>query len=130
MYSVFHPFFEQYLTVARDAAAVLASSLAAVVAAATLFTASPRLAAVLAAALASLLLDMLGAMALLGVQLNAVSLVNLAMSVGIALEFVVHIAQGFLVALGTRCASYSTLVTSQLVPSPKCVHRDMPRSYL
>ena len=104
-YSVFHPFFEQYLTTARDTTFVLLLSVVAVVTIAVPFTGSVALAAILALCLASLLLDMLGCMVLLGVQLNAVSMVNLAMGVGISLEFVVHLAQGFLLEQGSRCGT-------------------------
>lgn len=38
-------------------------------------------------------------MAILGIQLNAVSVVNLIMSIGIAVEFCVHIAHAFMVSL-------------------------------
>lgn len=38
-----------------------------------------------------------GIMAILGIQLNALSVVNLVMSVGIAVEFCVHITHAFLV---------------------------------
>lgn len=38
-------------------------------------------------------------MAILNIQLNAVSVVNLVMSVGIAVEFCVHITHAFLVSL-------------------------------
>ena len=106
-YSVFHPFFQQYLHVARTSGFVLATACAVTFAAAALFTGSLRLGAITSIVLSSLLMDMLGAMALCGVQLNAVSLVNLAMGVGIGLEFLVHIAQGFLVAQGTRCGALS-----------------------
>ena len=37
-------------------------------------------------------------MAILGIQLNAVSVVNLIMSIGIAVEFCVHIVHAFLVS--------------------------------
>lgn len=38
-----------------------------------------------------------GVMALLNIQLNAVSVVNLIMSIGIAVEFCVHISHAFMV---------------------------------
>lgn len=38
-----------------------------------------------------------GVMVVLGIQLNAVSVVNLIMSIGIAVEFCVHISHAFLV---------------------------------
>jgi Niemann-Pick C1 protein len=36
-------------------------------------------------------------MAILGIQLNAISVVNLVMSIGIAVEFCVHITHAFMV---------------------------------
>ena len=42
-------------------------------------------------------------MAILGIQLNAVSVVNLIMSIGIAVEFCVHIAHAFMVSLILCC---------------------------
>lgn len=38
-------------------------------------------------------------MAVLNIQLNAVSVVNLIMSIGIAVEFCLHILQAFLVSV-------------------------------
>lgn len=38
-------------------------------------------------------------MAILGIQLNAVSVVNIIMSIGIAVEFCVHIAHAFMVSI-------------------------------
>lgn len=40
-----------------------------------------------------------GVMAILGIQLNAVSVVNLIMSIGIAVEFCVHISHAFSVSI-------------------------------
>jgi len=40
-----------------------------------------------------------GVMAILGIQLNAVSVVNLVMSLGIAVEFCVHIVHAFTVSM-------------------------------
>ena len=41
-------------------------------------------------------------MAILDIQLNAVSVVNLIMSIGIAVEFCVHITHAFLVSYNTN----------------------------
>jgi len=101
-YSVFHVYFEQYLGVGREAAALLGGPLAAVAVAAWAFTGSAWAAGLLALTLASLLLDLLGAMWLAGIQVNAVSLVNLAMALGIAVEFCAHVLQAYLAAAGTR----------------------------
>lgn len=40
-------------------------------------------------------------MAILDIQLNAVSVVNLIMSIGIAVEFCVHITHAYLVCINT-----------------------------
>ncbi|KAL6758348.1 patched family-domain-containing protein [Haematococcus lacustris] len=44
----------------------------------------------------------MGAMLLAGIQLNAVSLVNLAMALGIAVEFCAHVLHAFTTAPGSR----------------------------
>nr|CAB3487941.1 unnamed protein product [Digitaria exilis] len=43
-----------------------------------------------------------GVMAILGIQLNAISVVNLVMSIGIAVEFCVHITHAFMIGSGDR----------------------------
>eukprot|EP00798_Chlamydomonas_sp_ICE-L_P025322 gene25323-10977_t len=52
--------------------------------------------------LASMLLHLLGAMLLSDIQVNAVSMVNLAMSLGIGVEFCAHVIHAFGIASGTR----------------------------
>lgn len=47
-------------------------------------------------------------MAILNIQLNALSVVNLVMSVGIAVEFCVHITHAFLVSFPILLASLGT----------------------
>jgi Niemann-Pick C1 protein len=49
-----------------------------------------------------ILVDLMGMMVILGIQLNAVSVVNLIMSIGIAVEFCVHISHAFLMSSGDR----------------------------
>ncbi|PPD94280.1 hypothetical protein GOBAR_DD08703 [Gossypium barbadense] len=71
-YSVFYMFFEQYLDIWKTALINLAIAIGA------------------------------GVIAILGIQLNAVSVVNLVMSVGIAVEFCVHITHAFSVSSGNR----------------------------
>jgi len=98
VYSVFHVFFEQYLGLAGQAARLLLLPLAAVVGACGALTASPGAAFWLLVCLCSTLLHLAGAMALAGMQINAVSLVNLAMALGIAVEFHAHVLHAFLAA--------------------------------
>jgi Niemann-Pick C1 protein len=96
VYSVFHVFFEQYLDLASQAFRLLALPLAAVVGACGLFTASWPAALLLLACLCSTLVHLAGAMSLAGMQVNAVSLVNLAMALGIAVEFHAHVLHAYL----------------------------------
>jgi hypothetical protein len=74
-YSVFHVFFEQYLSPRRQAAAMVAAPALAVVAVAGAFTGSAWAAGVLLLMLASLLLQLGGAMYLAGIEVNAGGLV-------------------------------------------------------
>ncbi|KAH9654812.1 SSD domain-containing protein [Citrus sinensis] len=80
-YSVFYIFFEQYLDIWRVALINIAVALA-----------------IILVVLVMIVIDLLGVMAILGIQLNAVSVVNLIMSIGIAVEFCVHIVHAFLVS--------------------------------
>ncbi|KAK9135665.1 hypothetical protein Syun_014995 [Stephania yunnanensis] len=52
--------------------------------------------------LAMVVVDLMGVMAILNIQLNAISVVNLVMSIGIAIEFCVHIIYAFLASTGDR----------------------------
>lgn len=101
-YSVFHIFFEQYLYVARDAAVLLGLPALAMLLACWAFTASLWSSLLLLGTLGSLLLHLAASMYLSGMQMNAVSLVNLAMSLGIAVEFCAHVLHAFSVAQGSR----------------------------
>ena len=71
-FSVFHVFFEQYLTIGAAAGRLLALAGAAVTLTVGIFTGSAWAAAITAGVLASLLVDLLAVMVLWGVQLNAV----------------------------------------------------------
>lgn len=101
-YSIFHIFFEQYLHVDRDAVMLIGTPCLAVFLACWLFTSSLWGSLLLLLHLVSLLLHLLGTMYLADIQLNAVSLVNLAMALGIAVEFCAHILHAFMLAEGTR----------------------------
>ncbi|CAN1781821.1 NPC intracellular cholesterol transporter 1 [Linum perenne] len=84
-YSVFYMFFEQYLDIWSTALINLAIAIG-----------------IIMLVLAMIVVDLLGVMAILNIQLNAVSVVNLVMSVGIAVEFCVHITHAFTVSIGDR----------------------------
>jgi Niemann-Pick C1 protein len=94
-YSKFYIFFDQYTTIASLAAALLGSALALILLLSTLLLGSLRTALAVTLTVAMTLTCILGTMALAHVSLNAVSLVNLIISVGIALEFCAHVARAF-----------------------------------
>lgn len=87
-YSVFYIFFDQYLGIVSLTAGLLC-------AVAALLLGSALTAAVVAATVVIIIVDVMGAMVVVGVSLNAVSLVNLVICVGIAVEFCAHIARAF-----------------------------------
>nr|CAN68425.1 hypothetical protein VITISV_038862 [Vitis vinifera] len=93
-YSVFYMFFEQYLDIWRTALINIAIALGAVFIVCLVITSRNG----------KLMPDgsTQGVMACLDIQLNAVSVVNLIMSIGIAVEFCVHISHAFSVSQGDR----------------------------
>ncbi|XP_019187240.1 PREDICTED: Niemann-Pick C1 protein-like [Ipomoea nil] len=101
-YAVFYMFFEQYLNIWKTALISLAIAIGAVFLVCLIITCSFWTSAIILLVLAMIVLDIMGVMAILNIQLNAVSVVNLVMSVGIAVEFCVHITHAFLVASGDR----------------------------
>lgn len=101
-YSVFYMFFEQYLDIWKTALISLSIATGAVFVVCLVFTSSIWSSGIIVLVLVMILVDLLGVMAILNIQLNAVSVVNLVMSVGIAVEFCVHITHAFLVSGGDR----------------------------
>ncbi|XP_009384014.2 uncharacterized protein LOC103971663 [Musa acuminata AAA Group] len=101
-YAVFYIFFEQYLDIWRTALINISIGLGAVFVVCLVLTSSIWISAIILLVLAMIVIDMLGIMAVLDIQLNAISVVNLVMSIGIAVEFCVHITHAFLVSSGDR----------------------------
>ena len=95
-YSSFYPYYEQYDTIVRECAVNLAVTIVA-----TFLVALVMLGFQLHAALCVMLsvtmcaADMIGSMVYLNIPLNAISLVNLLLSVGIAVEFSANIVQAY-----------------------------------
>ncbi|GAV63482.1 Patched domain-containing protein/Sterol-sensing domain-containing protein [Cephalotus follicularis] len=101
-YSVFYIFFEQYLRIWSTALINLAIAIGAVFIVCLVITCSLRSSLIILLVLSMIVVDLMGVMAILKIQLNAVSVVNLVMSVGIAVEFCVHITYSFLVSSGDK----------------------------
>lgn len=94
-YSKHYIFFDQYTTIVRLAGALIGSALAATLLVATILLGSLQTALVVTLVVAMTVSAIIGSMAILGVSLNAVSLVNLIICVGISVEFTAHIARAF-----------------------------------
>eukprot|EP00850_Spirogloea_muscicola_P011841 SM000075S21930 [mRNA] locus=s75:132909:143830:+ [translate_table: standard] len=101
-YSVFHIFFEQYLTIERETFLALFLATGAIFLVCWIFTASLWMSLTILGILAMISINMMGVMTLWNIQLNAVSLVNLVMAMGIAVEFCVHLTHSFTVSTGSR----------------------------
>jgi Niemann-Pick C1 protein len=103
-YSVFYIYFEQYLNIVKTTTVSLALALAAVFIVCLITTSSIWTAAIIVSVISMIIVDLLGLMVVWDIQLNAVSVVNLVMSVGIAVEFCVHITHAFTMSTGHRAA--------------------------
>ncbi|OIV97566.1 hypothetical protein TanjilG_12323 [Lupinus angustifolius] len=101
-YSVFYMFFEQYLNIWKTALVNLAIAIGAVFIVCLVITWSFWSSAIILLVLVMIVVDLMGVMAILKIQLNAISVVNLVMSVGIAVEFCVHMTHSFTVTSGDK----------------------------
>ncbi|KAI5778092.1 sterol-sensing domain of SREBP cleavage-activation-domain-containing protein [Geopyxis carbonaria] len=95
-YSKFYIFFDQYSTIVRLTAALISAALGCILVVSSILLGSLKTGFVVSATVAMIVIDILGVMALWGVSLNAVSLVNLVICVGIGVEFCSHIARAFM----------------------------------
>ncbi|KAF2098002.1 multidrug efflux transporter AcrB transmembrane domain-containing protein [Rhizodiscina lignyota] len=94
-YSKHYIFFDQYASIVRLSCALLGSGLAIILLVTTILLGSLQTAIVVTFTVAMILIDIVGTMAVANVSLNAVSLVNLIISLGIAVEFCAHISRAF-----------------------------------
>lgn len=100
-YSVFYVFYEQYLTMWEDTLRSLGVSLLAIfVVSFILLGLDLRSSLIIILIIVMILVNMGGLMYWWNITLNAVSLVNLVMAVGISVEFGAHITRSFAVCLG------------------------------
>ncbi|XP_053323939.1 NPC intracellular cholesterol transporter 1 [Spea bombifrons] len=98
-YSVFYVFYEQYLTIVDDTIFNLCLSLAAIFFVSVILLGFEIWSSFLMCVTISMILvNMFGVMWLWGINLNAVSLVNLVMCCGISVEFCSHITRAFSVS--------------------------------
>jgi Niemann-Pick C1 protein len=95
-YSKFYIFFDQYASIVRLTGTLLGTAVAIIFVVGSILLGSVVTGAVVATTVVMTVVDILGTMAVAGVSLNAVSLVNLVICVGISVEFCAHIARAFM----------------------------------
>ncbi|GMM55143.1 hypothetical protein DAKH74_017590 [Maudiozyma humilis] len=103
-YSPFYVFFVQYYTIVRDTCVLCGAAAAVILVVSGLLLGNWRVAATLTGVVACAIADIGGLMYLWGIGLNAVSLVNLVICVGLAVEFCIHIARAYT----RQCATQSS----------------------
>ncbi|KAG0501372.1 hypothetical protein HPP92_001444, partial [Vanilla planifolia] len=111
-YSVYYIFFEQYLNIWKTALINIAIGLGAVFIVCLIITCSIWISAIIFLVIAMIILDIMGVMAVLKIQMNAISIVNLVMSIGIAVEFCVHITHAFSMSSGNRESRAKTALST------------------
>ncbi|KAJ3998282.1 patched family-domain-containing protein [Lentinula boryana] len=97
-YSPHYVFFDQYLTITSTTQMILGLGLLSTLLITSIFLGSLRSGGIVTAVTGMVVVCVMGMMRLEGVSLNAISLVNLVMAEGIAVEFCVHVARAFMSA--------------------------------
>jgi Niemann-Pick C1 protein len=95
-YSKFYIFFDQYVSIVQLTGTLLGSAVAIIFVLTSAILGSIATGAVITTVVVMTVVDIIGTMAIAGVSLNAVSLVNLVICVGISVEFCAHIARAFM----------------------------------
>ena len=95
-YSKFYIFFDQYASIVSLTATLMSCALALILVISSILLGSLATGAVVTITVIMIVVDIIGTMALARVSLNAVSLVNLIICVGIGVEFCAHIARAFM----------------------------------
>ena len=95
-YSKFYIFFDQYASIVRLTGTLIGSALAIILVLSSLLLGSLVTGAVVTLTVIMIVVDVLGCMAVFHVSLNAISLVNLVICVGIGVEFCAHVARAFM----------------------------------
>ena len=95
-YSKFYIFFEQYATIVNLTGTLLGSAFLLILIISSILLGSLATGIVVTLTVIMIVADVIGTMALANVSLNAISLVNLVICVGIGVEFCAHIARAFM----------------------------------
>ena len=97
-YSLHYVFFDQYAHIIAITEQILGLGLAAVLIVTALLLGSWRTGSIVTGVVALTVVNVMGVMGIWDISLNAISLVNLVISLGIAVEFCAHVARAFMSA--------------------------------
>ena len=95
-YSLHYVFFDQYAHIIAITQQILGLGLAAVLLVTALLLGSWRTGTIVTGVVGLTVITVMGVMGVWGISLNAISLVNLVISLGIAVEFCAHVARAFM----------------------------------
>lgn len=101
-FSPFYVYFVQYQTILSLTFALLAVAIAIIWAVSSVLLGLIRTATIMCVTVAVIIADIGGVMAVWNISLNAVSLVNLIICLGLAVEFTVHICKAYVLELSSR----------------------------
>jgi Niemann-Pick C1 protein len=101
-YSIYYIYFAQYMYLPRVTATNILIASCAVVGTTFILMASPTSSIFILVCLMMITIHLMALMSVWGIYLNALSVVNLVMSIGISVEFCVHITKSFLIATGSH----------------------------
>jgi len=95
-YSLFYVYFDQYMHIIATTQEILGLGLGSVLLVTAILLGSWRTSTIVTGVVALTVVSVMGIMGVWGIMLNAISLVNLVISLGIAVEFCSHIARAFM----------------------------------
>ena len=101
-YSPFYIFFVQYATIISMTIKLLSGAVMLIMLMSSVLLESWRMGLVLAGVVIMIMSNIFLGMIIIGIDLNAVTLVNLVICVGLAVEFCIHIVRGYAVRKGTK----------------------------
>uniref|UniRef100_A0A8B9ISI2 Patched 2 n=1 Tax=Amazona collaria TaxID=241587 RepID=A0A8B9ISI2_9PSIT len=109
-------FWEQYIGLRHWFLLAISILLACTFLVCALLLLNPWTAGIIVSILAMMAVELFGIMGLMGIKLSAIPVVILIASVGIGVEFTVHVALGFLTAVGSRNVRSATALEHTFAP--------------
>nr|XP_033771760.1 protein patched homolog 2 isoform X1 [Geotrypetes seraphini] len=109
-------FWEQYISLRHWFLLAISILLACTFLVCALLLLNPWTAGIIVFVLAMMTVELFGMMGLMGIKLSAIPVVILVASVGIGVEFTVHIALGFLTAIGSRSLRSAVALEHMFAP--------------